>query len=571
MSGTATKAGYAVGLVFGLTAAAVAQPALAQDAPVPAASATALPPAQPQAAEPQAPQIVAPPKTFPIYAIDVVGVTRLPQAQIEKIVYPFMGPDRSPADVEGARKAVQEAYAAAGYEATVVEVPPQPQEDFAAGLVQISVAEAPVAKVVVSGSKHHSDKLVLRQVPSVQPGQPLNFTALQRDIEVANRYPDREIVPSFDAGEQPGTINVDLKVRDSLPFHASVEVNNDHSPNTRSLRTTGSVRYTDLWSVGHTVSLGYSVAPERRKDSEAYFGSYSLPFLGSDWTLLLSGYKSNSNIAALGGTNVLGNGYQIGAKAIWRVPTARDYHAFNVGIDYKDFKQNIALAGKRISQAPIRYMPVAIGYNFSTAHEKWSLDLGVNSTLGLRVMKKSGCFTTDSSATCIPEDQFTNRELDAQENFAHLNVDATFTAMLGHDWIAQMRLSGQYADSHLVSNEQFALGGLSNVRGYLQSEAVGDRGFNGSFELRSPSFATQLGKFVDELRFYAFSDSGIVSIINPLPDTKSVYRVASVGGGVRLKIFGHLSSDLLVALPLVGTSDTRRGDPRFTFSVKGEF
>ena len=80
--------------------------------------------------------------------------------------------NKSPADVEAARKAVQDAYAKAGFEAAVVEVPPQPQEDFAAGLVRITVGEAPVTKVVVTGAKHHSDKLVLAQVPSVQPGKP---------------------------------------------------------------------------------------------------------------------------------------------------------------------------------------------------------------------------------------------------------------------------------------------------------------------------------------------------------------------------------------------------------------
>jgi hemolysin activation/secretion protein len=558
------------GLMLGL-GGAVAAPALAQDA---ASSTPNEPaPADVQVGQPAtaAPQMVAPPKTFPIYAIDVVGVTSLPAAVIEKTVYPFMGENKSPSDVEAARKAVQDAYAKAGFEAVVVEVPPQPQEDFAAGLVRIAVGEAPVAKVTVTGAKHHSEKLVLQQMPSVQPGKPLNFKDLQRDIEVANRFPDREVVPAFDAGEQPGTIAINLKVRDSLPLHASVELSNDHSPNTKPLRLTGSARYTNLWGVGHTVSLGYSVAPQRRDDSEAYFGSYSLPFLGSQWTLLVSGYKSNSNIAALGGTNVLGNGYQIGAKAIWRVPTASDYHAFNIGFDYKDFKQKIALSGQQISTAPIRYVPLTIGYNFSTASDKWSLDLGVNSTLGLRIMKRFGCFVLDNSNTCLPEDQFTNRAADAQENFAHLNVDATLTAMLGHDWVSQVRISGQYADSPLVTNEQFALGGLSNIRGYLQSEAVGDRGINGSIELRAPSLATQLGSFVDELRVYAFADGGIVSGINPLPDTQAVYRIASIGGGLRVKVFKHFSGDFLVALPLVGTSDTRANDPRFTFSVKGEF
>lgn len=526
--------------------------------------------APPAAAQGGAPQIVAPPSSFSIMAIDVQGVTRLPAQDVERIVYPFLGPDRKPTDVEAARKAVQDAYAKAGFEAVVVEIPPQPQEEFAAGLVRISVSEAPVAKVAVSGSKHHGDKLVLRQLPSVKPGEPLNFKSLQGELERANRFPDREVVPSFDAGDEPGTINVDLKVRDSLPLHASAELNNDHSPSTTDLRATGSLRYSNLWGVGHTISLGYSIAPRRRTDSEAYFGSYSMPFLGSDWTLVASGYHSNSNIAALGGTNVLGNGYQVGAQVIYRLPNKRNYQAFRVGVDYKDFKQNIGLSGAAISQAPIRYLPLALGYDFSATRENWSLDLGVSATLGLRVIKRVECFDP-TATTCQPEDQFTNREVDSTENFSHLNLDASLTTKIVGDLVGFLKVSAQYADSHLVSNEQFAIGGMSSVRGYYQSEIVGDRGIAASLELRSPSLATQLGRFVDEARFFVFLDGGLVSVIDPLPDTKSTNRIASYGGGLRVKLLKLLSGEVLVGVPLKTSADTRANDPRITFQVKGEF
>jgi hemolysin activation/secretion protein len=550
-------AGVAASLLIGMSAAADSAHAQA---------AGSAPAGQPAGAQ----QIVAPPTSFSIMAFDVQGVTLIPQSEIERIVYPFLGPDRKPADVEAARKAVQDAYSKAGYEATVVEVPPQVEEEFAAGLVRISVSEAPVAKVAVSGAKHHGDKLVPSQLPAVKSGEPLNFKSLQGQLERANRFPDREITPSFDAGDQPGTMNVDLKVRDSLPFHASIDLNNDNSPNTTDLRATGSVRYTNLWGLGHSISVGYSVAPRNRSDSEAIFGSYLLPFLGSDWTLLISGYHSNSNIAALGGTNVLGKGYQIGVQAIYRLPTNRDYHAFRFGVDYKDFKQNIGLSGAPVSQAPIRYVPLTLGYDFSASRDKWSLDLGIGATLGLRVIKRVECFDP-TATTCQPEDQFTNREVDSSENFSHINLDASLTAKIVGDFVGFLKLSGQYADSHLVSNEQFAIGGLTTVRGYYQSEIVGDRGINAQLELRAPSLATQLGRFVDEARFFLFLDGGIDSVIHPLPDTTSTYRIASYGGGLRVKLLKLLTGQVVLGIPLKTTTDTRANDPRVTFQVKGEF
>jgi hemolysin activation/secretion protein len=515
-------------------------------------------------------RIVAPPTSFMIAAIDVTGVTKLTSAEIERIVYPFMGPDRAPSDVEAARKAVQDAYTAKGFEATVVEVPPQPAEAFAAGVVEIRVNEAPVANIRVTGSKYHAAERIRRQLPSLTSGEPLNFKRLQTELSHANRFPDREVIPSFDAGEVPGSLDVNLRVRDSFPLHATLELNNDNSVNTSRLRASGSVRYTNLWGIGHTITVGFAVAPENLSESSAIFGSYSAPVLGSPWSFVFSGYKSNSDVATLGGTNVLGNGYQIGAQAIYRLTEARDFHAFRAGLDYKDFKQNIGLAGLTVSRAPIRYVPLTLGYSFSAAREKASLDVDLYTTLGLRVIKSIRCFDPAAIA-CIPEDQFTNKDVDSRENFAHVNLDLTYTASFPGDWVGMARMSGQYADSHLVANEQFAFGGLTTLRGFFQSEIVGDKGLSGTIEFRSPSLATQLGTFVDELRFFSFADVGIASVIDPLPDQRSTFEVSSLGGGLRLKIFRTFSGEFVVAVPVRSGTDSRRGNERYSFSLKGEF
>ncbi len=536
----------------------------------PAAAAGQVAPAERADDAPETTTFVSAPAKFFIAAFDVIGATKLAAADIEKAVYPYMGPDRTSTDVEAARKALQDAYAKRGYEASVVEVVPQPQEEFALGLIQIRVNEAPVGVVKVTGARYHSTERVRKQVASLKPGEPVDFKAFQNELAAANRYPDREIIPAFDAGETPGTIDVDLKVQDSFPLHSTITLNNDNSPNTTSLRLSGSTRYTDLWRVGHTISAGFSIAPKARSESSAIFFSYTAPILGSPWTLVASGYKSNSDIAALGGTNVLGNGYQLGFQAIYRVPSVKHFHAFRAGLDYKNFKQDINLGGINVSRTPIEYMPLVLGYSFGMSDERTSLDIDLSSTLGLRVFKRVRCFDL-TAPVCRPEDQFTNKDVDSVENFAHVNLDVTYTAGFKGDWGAELKLSGQYADSHLVANEQFAIGGLTSVRGYFQSEVVGDRGFLTSLELRAPSLATAIGSFVDELRVFGFAEGGHVSVIDPLPDTRSTFRIGSVGAGVRLKVFKTLTGEFLVGVPLIATTESQRGDPRYTFSLKGEF
>jgi hemolysin activation/secretion protein len=528
---------------------------------------------QPPAESPaQAPaQAEKAPNRFPITAIDISGVTKLSAPEIERIVYAFTGPDRSPADVEGARKAIQDAYAAKGLEAVVVEIPQQPRELFAQGIVSIRVSEAPVGEVRVLDAKHHSSRVARAHVPSLVEGQPVDLRALQADIAAANRFPDRTITPSFKPGKEPGTVDVELKVKDEFPLHASVELSNDHSPSTEPLRLTASLRYTNLWEAGHTIAATYIVAPQSRRESEVYSGSYTAPLIGTPWTLLAYGYKSNSNIAALGGSNVLGNGYQVGLRAIYKLPAQKTFQSISFGPDFKNFEQDIFVGGVAAGSAPIRYIPLVAEYTLAGADDKSSYDFTLGVTAGVRAIKRIRCAVIDPALPCVPVDQFRDREVDSNENFVHFNVSANYARVFAGDFVAAFRYSAQLADSHLVTNEQYSIGGMTSVRGYLQSEAVGDDGVSTSVELRSPSFATMFGSFVDELRVYGFVDSGWAHVRRALPEQKSDFGLVSVGGGVRIGLFKYLTGEIAVGVPLRDGPTSKRGDPRASFVAKGAF
>ncbi|MGI9377550.1 MAG: ShlB/FhaC/HecB family hemolysin secretion/activation protein [Tsuneonella suprasediminis] len=520
-----------------------------------------------------------------ITAIDVVGVTKLSNSEIERIIYPFLGPGRSEEDVTAAQKALQAAYVSKGYEAVEVEIPIQPSDRFAQGIVQLAVHEVPLGDVRVVDARHHSPEAVRADVPSLVEGQPIDIAALQRDVADANRFPDRTITPRFRAGAQPGTVDVELKVDDSSPLHASVELNNDNSPNTEPLRASGTLRYTNLWGQGHTLSVTGSIAPQDPDQSAVISASYNAPLIGTPWSFLLYGYKSNSNVAALGGTNVLGNGYQIGFRATYRLPSENTFQQISFGPDFKSFKETLSLDGTDLLPTRIRYVPLVAEYFLSGGSEKETFGLTLGVTGGIRVMKRLDCFEypaaiiPDGVVTCtLPgggtgalADQFSGRTTAASENFVHLNLDLNYTRFLPKDWQAAFRFSGQLADSSLVTNEQFSLGGMSNLRGYYVSEAVGDDGFVSSIELRTPSFGTTFGSFVDEMRLFAFSDAGYARVRIPAVGQTDDFRMISVGGGLRFDLLNLLTGEVLVGVPLRDGPTSEAGDPRYSFSVRGAF
>jgi hypothetical protein len=132
------------------------------------------------------------------------------------------------------------------------------------------------------------------------------------------------------------------------------------------------------------------------------------------------------------GTQVLGNGYQIGARAIYRLAGETTDQSFSLGFDYKDFKQNIVLKDNSITKSPIRYIPLNLGYTWSKAGDKSQLEFNMSATLGLRVIRRFEC-VSDGNGGCSVEDQFSLRDYNARENFAHINADITWTRLIADE------------------------------------------------------------------------------------------------------------------------------------------
>jgi hemolysin activation/secretion protein len=494
-------------------------------------------------------------RSFDIEAYDVDGAKLLPELDIEKAVYPYMGPDRTRDDVEHARAALEKVYHDRGYQSVVVEVPAQTVSD---AVIRLHVVEAQVGRLRVTGSRYFSPDFVKAETPALREGTVPNFNDAQKQLADVNRLSDRRVTPVLRAGEAPGTVDVDLKVSDTLPLHGSVELNNDHSQGTDPLRLTATAHYDNLWQLGHSVSFTYAVAPTNPGNSQIYAGSYLAPLWTTPVSLLVYGYDSNSNVAALGGVNVLGKGYAVGTRGVLQLPTLGVFaESLSLGFDFKHFDENILVA-KTNTPDTVTYVPLAASYTLQQADARSSAKIDIAVTAGLRGLGSD-----------LPT--FQNKRANAAQNFVHLNLDVNLTHTLFHGLEGALRVSGQVADGPLVSSEQFSAGGLTSVRGYLQSEAIGDQGVSGGVELRAPSLARFLGPYVDQMQFYGFVDGAALQVLSPLPDQTAFFDIYSAGVGLRFQILKHLSGEADVAVPFTSGSVTHVDRPRATFSVKSEF
>jgi hemolysin activation/secretion protein len=513
----------------------------------------------------------------------VLGSKSLPRLEVEEAVYPFLGPGRTFDDLEKARTALEKVYHDKGFKATQVVIP---EQTFARGVVLLQTYEGKVGKLYVKGARYFLPSRVRAQARSLAEGKIINFNDVTRDIIALNQLADRRVEPKLTPSGEPGVFNIDLNVKDSRPLHGSIEFNNRQSPNTTESRINASISYGNLWQRGHTIGASYQISPEDTSEVKVFTGYYIWRFEELDWlSLMFSGTKQDSNVSTLGAVAVAGRGEIFGVRGIITLPSMEGFfQSLSIGIDYKNFDQNVVIGGIE-DVTPISYYPFSLTWDGTWLHskqiddpdkpgEKKRIELG---TTELTAAVTMGFRGLGSDAASLERNRFA-----ADANFIYFRGDLSHEQELGGGWQLYGKIQGQAADQPLVNSEQFGGGGMGTARGYLEAEALGDNGVFGTLELRTPSLlrtkrltgtAPNLVEEStgDEWRLYAFLDAGTITLHDVLPEQDSSFRLASIGLGSELTFRKHFHSIVELALPLTSLTSTRAHEARVNFRIWAEF
>ncbi|MBI3560663.1 MAG: ShlB/FhaC/HecB family hemolysin secretion/activation protein [Gammaproteobacteria bacterium] len=492
---------------------------------------------------------------FNILEFRVQGVTLLEAGQIERAVYPDMGPGKTMQDVEKARQAVEQAYKNTGYPTAVVSIP---EQDVTAGVVRLQVTEAKIGRIKVSGSKYYSPRDIRRALPSLTQGKVPYVPGIQTELERLNGSSgDRSVVPVMKAGREPGTLDVELKVKDQAPLHGKLEANNRSSATTTQGRALATLSYDNLWQAQHSLALQYQTAPQNTHEVNFYVVSYSLPISDDNERLTLYTVKSSSDVAAAQDFSVVGNGRIYGVRVNLNLArTAELFHSVSFGADYKDFSETLLQQGADTGKTPITYLPFTLRYDAALHAEQSLLRLGSGVTWAFRDLKSD-------------QHQFDNKRYLAQSDFFYVSADLSYQYQYagGSRW--NTRLAMQWTDQALISNEQFGIGGVQSVRGYYESQALGDRGQNASLEWESKNLTKST--WLTESRWHVFYDYGSVAINDSLPGQTARFYLASAGIGYRCVAWKQLHAELDAGEALRPLGTIKRGDIRLHARLAYEF
>jgi hemolysin activation/secretion protein len=427
----------------------------------------------------------------------------------------------------------------------------------------LQVVEGSVERLKVTGSRYFYLNKIRDKVPALAAGQVPYMPKVQAQMdELGKESADRQVTPIFRAGSTPGKTEVELRVKDELPLHGGLEINGRNSESTSRTRLIGSLRYDNLWQSFHSASLQYQVSPENDDEVEVWSGTYVLPTGWADTRLALYGVGISSNTqlgASVGSLSVVGTGNIFGVRLMKPLPGINAYnHNVTLGLDYKNFNQGVNQQGQDLSSSPINYVPWLVGYDGAWRYPGATTSLSSALHFSIQVLGNDAA-------------EFERRRFNAKPNFAYFTSELKHLRDIPWDMRVAARASGQIANAPLISNEQFAVGGPQSVRGYHQTQQLGDDGINLSIELHSPQLKPKSWDFAQNLRAHVFFDYAYLWIQDVLAPNPSYYRLAGTGMGLRMQLYRHWLGEFDWAYPLERQGSVDVGNQRVDFKLAYEF
>ncbi|MDP3756265.1 ShlB/FhaC/HecB family hemolysin secretion/activation protein, partial [Polaromonas sp.] len=438
---------------------------------------------------------------FAISRFAVDGNSLLPSAEVDGVLTPFAGPQRSFGDVRRAVEALQQAYLQRGYSVVLVQLP---EQELAQGVVRLKVIEPRIGSTRVEGNQLFSTGNIRASLPALREGATPNIRDISASLKVANTNPSKQLTLALQTADQPDTVDAVISVtEDSKPWRIGLNADNSGSTETGRTRLGVLFQHANLWDLDHVMTLQYTTSAEKPSNVSVYGVGYHVPLyaLGDSMDFFASHSNVDSGTLTAGVLNlqVSGQGKVFGARYNHSLPQWGDLvSALIYGADWRAYVNTIDVAGFKLGDE-ITVHPLSLSYS-------GQLTLP-SATLGVQL---TGLQNLPGGQNGRAAD-FSRQRVGASANYRVLRYGAGYNHQLGQDWQLRLQFNGQATRDALVPGEQFGAGGAGSVRGFREREVAGDQGHFAGAEIQTPNWCPANAAFAVQCRALAFVDAASVS------------------------------------------------------------
>ncbi len=428
-----------------------------------------------------------------------------------------------------------------------------------------------------------------RRFRSVEEGSTFEYSRLRSALFDANAHPDLTIDTAVGVrksiegeGESRRLVryaDMDLSVRESMPFHAVWELNNYGMEEVEEWQTSLTLQYLNLTKHDDVLTVSPSVSIGGEMWSVA--GSYMMPhaWWNGGNTTLYGGYSNLDVDDVVPRLDLEGSGWFVGLQHSENlIDDDRRLLALSAGLLWRYTEDRYTALGYRLNERGASILPISLALSYTAKRPDAFGGRNFGTVQGLVNVVNGG-------------DKLDELWAGADEHYWALRAQlARLQPLFGwfdqksqldlHQWMLFMKLEGQYTTDTLIPLEKLSLGGYNSLRGYHSRGYLGDWGVYGTFELRTPILVDAVASLfgdrtdkspVDRLQFVGFLDWGYLAY-NDLPsgydDDEFLYS-AGLGARVSMTKYTQLKCD--VAFPLNDSDWAEDDDMEVYLAVQMQF
>ncbi len=511
---------------------------------------------------------------FAIRGFQVEGNTILTEAEIDRVLQPFVGPERNARDIQLAVRALEALYASQGYGAVLVQVP---EQEITGGTIRLSVREARLGKVTIaySGPPGAFDESNIRaSLPHLEEGTVPNTIALASDVQLANQNPAKRVKITLKQAAAPDRLDAEIGVAAADPLKVFALLDNTGNEQTGRYRVGIGVQHANVLGTDQIATAMLQTSPDKPDKVRIYTLSYRVPLYGVGGSVdLVAGTSSvdaGSTQTVAGPLEVSGKGRLFSVRYNQPLTRHGEYaHQLVYGWDRREYDNSCSLgifgaAGCGAGGASVTVRPASISYTGRVARPGLSWDVMLAAARNL----PGGAHGGEADLNAARPSAL--GQGGAPADYLVFRMGASLRDRVGSGALLLASLGAQQTPDPLVPAEQYGLTGAGAVRGYDEREVARDNGYLWKLELESPDVGPRAG-LKSDLRLAAFFDAGL-GYNNTLPGESSQHvKVAGAGLGARWVLGRQVGVRLDVARALRDGVTTRQGNTHAHLSIEITF
>ena len=473
------------------------------------------------------------PDTITITGFKIIGNTVFSLEEIRALLQDYINRPISFNELLETPQIITQLYRDRGYITSGAFLPPQQLDQ---GVITLEIIEGQVEEIEIQGLERLKPNYIRSRIEAgIQP--PLNQNQLLETLQLLQLNPLIErLAVELSAGSQVGLSQLQIQLQEADTLSVELAIDNQRSPSVGSVRRLGTIHHYNLMGWGDHFQVSYYNTDGSHTLDNL---SYSFPINGKNGTLSFRHRRTDSQIIEdpFNELDIESNSqsYEFSFRQpLYFNPTTELAMGLTTSLqDSQTFleAEPFQLSSGANNEGETRVVVLRFFQDYSTRSPQDALAVRSQFSIGLDALNS----TVNQNE---PDSRFLNWRGQAQ----YLRLIAPETL-----WLVRADL--QLSDQSLLAQEQFSLGGATNVRGYRQDLLLGDQGIFLSTEFRVPLLQVEEWNLL--LQVIPFVDWGMIGNKEASEEMELDQTIlSSVGLGMKLQMSDYLIAQLDWGIPL---------------------